>query len=457
MAELELPHGWWPREYQLPLWDYLEHGGDRAVAVWHRRAGKDTVAINYAAAEGAERVGNYWHMLPTAKQGRKVLWEAINRDGRKIIDQAFPASLRAGKREDDMLIRTRTGASFQVLGSDNYDAHIGSNPVHITFSEYSVADPRAWNYLRPVLAENRGTALWIYTPRGMNHGHKLYKAAQKAGWFTQILTADDTGVFTTQQLERERRELIEENGAEVGEMLFQQEYFCSFEAAVIGSYWGAEVAKAEREKRITAVPHDPSLPVYTIWDLGMDDATAIWFVQVAGPARLFVDYHESSNQTLAYYARVLKGQAEGSEHRRDYVYAEHFWPHDGKVRDLSAPEEINGMPVSAPQRKQVMEGLGVSPIRIVAKLPRDEGIKAARAMLATCWFDAARCEDGVDALRQYHREWDDERKIFDPNPPHDWTTHAADAFRYAAIALPTIAPGGRRKRERLAINTRGIV
>ncbi|HEV2111059.1 MAG TPA: hypothetical protein VGT99_06885, partial [Gammaproteobacteria bacterium] len=184
MADITLPNGWQPRPHQRRLWDYLEGGGRRAVAVWHRRAGKDSTAINWTAVAAHQRIGTYWHMLPTANQGRMVVWEGRDGLGRRLIDQAFPPALRAGERNDRMTMELRGGSVWQVVGSDNYDRLVGANPVGVVFSEWSLTDPRAWDYVRPILAENGGWALFIYTPRGKNHGFELYDIARHRGdWF----------------------------------------------------------------------------------------------------------------------------------------------------------------------------------------------------------------------------------------------------------------------------------
>jgi hypothetical protein len=168
-----LPYRWQARRYQLRLIHYLAKGGKRAVVVWHRRAGKDSVALNWIAQAAVQRTGTYWHMLPEARQGRKVVWDGIDRRGRRMIDQAFPPELREGKPNDtEMRLRLRGGSVFQVVGSDNYDALVGSNPVGVVFSEYSLARPAAWEYLRPILAENGGWAVFIFTPRGQTTGRR---------------------------------------------------------------------------------------------------------------------------------------------------------------------------------------------------------------------------------------------------------------------------------------------
>lgn len=221
--QILIPNEWNPRPYQRPLWKALNNGTKRAVAVWHRRAGKDSLSLNWTAKAMLQRVGVYWHMLPLNTQARKVVWDAIDKQGRRIIDQVFPVPLRKSVNASEMKIELWNGSIWQCVGSDNYNNLVGANPVGVVFSEYSLADPEAWDYLRPILAENDGWALFIYTPRGKNHGYKLFNTAKNAGWFVQKLTVDDTQAIPLEAIENERK-------AGMSESKIQQEFYCSFEA-----------------------------------------------------------------------------------------------------------------------------------------------------------------------------------------------------------------------------------
>jgi len=416
-----LPHRWQPRPHQMRLWDFLgraigpEPDGKRAVAVWHRRAGKDSLAVNFACLAAHRRVGNYWHMLPTARQGRKVIWEGIDRAGRRLIDQAFPPILRAGKSEEDMLIRLDIGSTWQVVGSDNFDSLVGANPVGVVFSEWALADPRAWDYIRPILAENGGWALFIYTARGRNHGATLFDMARKTeGWFAEKLTVEDTKVIEPSVIEDERR-------SGMADEMIRQEYYCSFEAALVGSYYGTLLEAAETEGRITPMKVDPTLPVVTSWDLGIGDSTSIWFAQASGSEIRLIDYYEASGVGLDHYATVLRERAA----KGGYRYGETLVPHDATQSELGTGRT----------RLETMRSLGIGRLRVIKRLGIDDGINAARVILPRCWFDTEACARGLDALRQYSRAWSEERKSFGERPAHDWTSHAADAFRYLAIGL----------------------
>lgn len=406
---IRLPNDWRPRPYQMPLWRYFERGGRHAVAVWHRRAGKDSLAVNLAAVKAHERVGTYWHLLPEARQGRKVIWDAIDRAGQRIIDQAFPPALRESTSEAEMRIRLKCGSVWQVVGSDNFNSLVGANPVGVVFSEYSIANPAARDFLRPILAENGGWQLFIYTARGRNHGADLYEmAAAHPDWFCQRLTVADTDVIPPSVLEDERR-------SGMSEEMIQQEYFCSFDAATPGAYYGRLLADAEADGRVGVAPHDPALPVETWWDLGIGDATAIWFAQRSGAEVRLIDYAEASGEGLAFYARLLS--------ERGYAYSRHVAPHDIAVRELGTGRS----------RLEMARELGLV-FEVAPRLSLEDGISAVRAMLPRCRFDRTRCGTGLAALGQYRKDWDDARKCFRSRPRHDWTSHAADAFRMGAVA-----------------------
>lgn len=411
MQNIKIPNRWRVRRYQLKLWHYLEKGGKRAVAVWHRRAGKDSLALNWTAVSALQRVGVYWHMLPLQTQARKVVWDGIDKQGRRIIDQVFPKELRQSCNSQEMKITLKNGSVWQCVGSDNYNALVGANPVGVVFSEYSIADPKAWDFIRPILAENDGWALFIYTPRGRNHGLTLFETASaNPDWFAQKLSVEQTKAVPLSAVEAERRAGMDED-------TILQEFYCSFDAALKGSYYGSYICSLENEGRITDVPHDPQKPVMTAWDLGVGDATAVWFYQQNGTAVNIIDYYEASGVGLEHYAKVLK--------EKPYVYTnDNIFPHDVRVHELG----------SGKSRLEMLAAWGIRG-RVLPRSNIEDGIAAVRLLLPRCRFDSKKCDKGLEALRQYQKAWDDTRKDFMPRPLHDWTSHAADAFRYLAVGI----------------------
>lgn len=411
MATIRIPNGWDPRSYQLPLWNYLESGGRRAVAVWHRRSGKDDVALHWSCSAALQRTGTYWHLLPQQTQARKAVWDAVNpHTGKRRIDEAFPKEIRELTRENEMLIRIRGGSTWQVVGSDNFDALMGSPPVGVTFSEYALSKPSAWAYIRPILRENDGWAVFISTPRGRNHLYDLFQYAETSeDWFTSHLPSPDTGVFSPEDLESERKELIAQYGKDLGEALFRQEYFCAWDAAIPGSIYGSLVEQAETDGRVTNVPYDPSQPVETWWDLGIGDATSIVFVQYAGQEIHLIDYHHDTGKGLEHYAKVLQD--------KPYVYSRHLWPHDGEARELGTGKS----------RQEVMRGYGFD-MEIVERQKVEDGINAVRQSFPRFWIHRE-LRDLIEALRQYRYEWDDKKQVLKSTPLHDWASDPADAVR----------------------------
>lgn len=421
--EILLPNAWRPRPYQRRLWSYLEQDGPRrAVAVWHRRAGKDEVCLHWAACAAMRRVGNYWHMLPEAGQARKAIWDAVNpHTGRRRIDEAFPVEIRETTREADMQIKFVNGSMWQLVGSDNFNSLVGAPPAGLVFSEFALANPAAWDYLRPILAENGGSALFMFTPRGRNHAWKLYDLARgNPGWFAELLTVEDTGAIPP-------RVIAEERASGMSEDMVRQEYFCNFDAALPGAYYGKLLQQAEREGRTGRVPWAPELLTHTAWDLGIGDSTAIWFCQIVGQESRIIDYYENFGVGLDHYAKILR--------EKPYVYGEHILPHDAQVADLSTGRS----------RLQTLAGLGIAG-RVLPREPNiEDGINAVRNLLPRCWFDAEKCGRGLEALRQYRCDYDVERDIYSARPRHDWTSHAADAFRYLARGLPEPGPPQARR------------
>lgn len=419
MGEVILPYHWRPRAYQLPAWVYMEGAeeGKRAVLVWHRRAGKDLFAINLCATKMYERVGTYWHILPTYKQGRKIVWDGFTRDGRKFRSH-FPPELVRSENLAEMKIELMNGSIYQVVGTDDIDSLVGTNPVGCVFSEYSLQDPGAWDYIRPILAENGGWAVFIYTMRGKNHGYKLLEMArQNPTWFAQLLVAGNEGTKREDGRPVISDEVIdEERKAGMDEALIQQEFYCSAEAPLVGSYYGPWMAKAQEENRIGSVPWEPILPVHTAWDLGIADEMAIWFYQqVYGEIRI-IDYYEAGGEGLAHYIKILK--------EKPYVYGRHCAPHDIEVRELGTGKS----------RRDTARSLGLN-FRVVQRHEVLDGIEAVRNVLPKCWFDENKCSRGLEALKTYRKEFDEKRKMFKPNPEHDWSSHAADAFRILVMGM----------------------
>lgn len=422
-VRIELPHNWRARPYQVPLWDYLKQGGKRAVANWHRRAGKDDVFLHHTACAAHERVGNYWYMLPEYSQARKSMWDSVNpHSGKRRIDEAFPIAMRKRTLENEMMIHFHSGSTFQLVGSDNFNSLVGSPPIGLIFSEYALSNPAAWAYLMPILEENGGWAAFNGTPRGKNHYKNLCELAKRSpAWFYQALNADETGVFTPQQLADILVQLQAIHGEDFGRSIFLQEYYNSFDAAIPGSIFGEWLDRARLQGRIKELKWQKEIPVYTGWDLGRTDATAIWWFQMVMGEIHLLDYFEKSLQDIDFYMNELRVRAK----RYGFKYGTHWLPHDARARTQAA----GGKSI----QQQVIDA-DVGRVVVARRLDHVDGIQAARKTLPRCWFDENRCEKGLEVLRHYHYEWDEEKRTFRSTPAHDWASHGASAFRTLSLS-----------------------
>lgn len=376
-----------------------------SVGVAHRRAGKTVARVNdliKAAILCPKPEPRFAYIAPFYAQAKDVAWQYLKR---------FAAPIPGVQtNESELRVDLPNGGRVRLYGADNYERMRGIYLDGVVLDEYGDMDPRAWaEVIRPALSDREGWADFIGTPKGRNHFCEMWERAQgDAEWFTQMLKASETKIVSEKELVDARKTMSEDQ--------FEQEYECSFQAAVQGAYYGREMTQAEKDKRIAAVPWEPKIPVHTAWDLGIGDSTAIWFCQQVGKEVRLIDYYESSGVGLDHYAKELKG--------KPYVYGEHILPHDADVKELGTGRS----------RRETLESLGIRP-RIIPAQSVDDGINAARLMLPRCWFEAAKCQRGIEALRQYRRDYDEKLKNFKSRPLHDWTSHAADAFRYLAMGL----------------------
>ena len=432
--QIALPNNWTPRSYQQRAWSYLRHGGKRAALCWARRHGKDDVSLHHTAMAAHERVGSYWHLLPEQAQARKAIWTQVNpHTGKKRIDEAFPNDLRARTNDQEMFIEFKNGSTWQIAGSDNYNSLVGSSPCGIVFSEYALANPAAWAYLRPILRENKGWAIFISTPRGRNHFYNMIELAKtEPDWFGEVVTCHDSHLLTKEELDADLRELQAEHGDTYGRSIWLQENFCSFDAAIPGAIWADSLDRLQLNGRIVDFDHSRSAPVFTGWDLGRTDDTAIWFYQFNGQEIDVIDYWADhgceiydSDAPEKSISHVLLDKAT----KYGYRYATHWVPHDARPRRLGmGGKSILQQFQDAAKLHQTLGKFAIAP-----KLDVQEGIQAARKTFQSCRFHKTKCDLGLQALRHYHREWDPERKIYLDTPVHDWSSHPADGWRTMAL------------------------
>ena len=428
----------------MPAWTYLERGGVHAELIWHRRAGKDDMALHWAAVAAFTRVGNYWHCLPKANQARKALWEAVNpHTGKRRIHEAFPIEISSSVNDHEMLIRFRNGSTWQVVGSDNYDSLVGSPPIGITFSEWPLCNPAAWAYLRPILAENKGWAIFNGSPRGKNHAYRTYLSAKKEpGHFAEILPAATTNVFTHDELESEKRQLVAEYGMDYGLSLFDQEYGCSFEAANIGAILGRALVQAQLDGRINDVPYDlDGSSIEISCDIGRRDATAMWFWQPCLGGFRIVDYDIDSGLDAEEWCDRLQKRCDD----RLYKLGKVWLPHDARAKTFSAKHTAVEI---------FLAKFGHQKVDVVPDATKADRINAARRVIQRCSFHEANTEAGRDGLSAWSYVYDEERKEFSKEPDHNWASHPGDGFSYGAMIMEERQPV--TEKEELPIKGLGV-
>lgn len=374
----------------------------------HRRAGKTVACVNElvkGAVDCAKPNPRFSYVAPFYSQAKDVAWTYVRQFTATIPNvQYFESELRAD---------LPNGGRVRLYGADNYDRLRGTYMDGVVLDEFGDMDPRAWQeVIRPSLSDRHGWAIFIGTPKGRNHFYDLWQQAQnEPEWFTLMLKASESGLIDDAELADARKAMTADQ--------YSAEYECSFEAAIFGAYYAREIERAEKDKRITSVPYEARVPVHTAWDLGVGDSTAIWFAQQVGKEIRFIDYLENHSVGMGWYANELR--------QKPYSYGLHILPHDAEAR-------IQGEEVKT--RAGILKDLGFTNQKILPPSNIQDGIETARVMFSRCWFDRTKCDQGLKALRQYHREWDDKHKVFHPRPMHDWSSHAADAFRMAALGLP---------------------
>jgi hypothetical protein len=431
MARIRLPNNWNPRPYQIPAWTYLENGGKHAELVWHRRSGKDEIALHRTACAAFERVAGYWHMLPEYSQARKAIWDAINpHTGKRRIDEAFPLELRKTTRNQEMMIEFKNGSTWQVVGSDNYNSLVGTAPAGLVYSEWGLANPNARAYLRPILAENNGWQMFITTPRGRNHAYTTLKAAERTpGQFAQILDARQTGVFTEERLQAELHTYIMEFGEEYGTAKFEQEYLCSFEAANLGAILARSIGIAEKEGRVSDdIDFDPNgAPIEISADLGRRDTATWWFWQPRiGGYHLF-DYDGGWGLDAEQWCDRLADKLRQYKLANGKPALGKIWlPHDARAKTFAAKHSAVEI---------FVKYFGADHVAITPDSKKADRINAARVLMPHIAFHRTKTEKGMNGLVSWSFEYDEEKKTFSSEPLHDWASHDGDGFSYGCLIM----------------------
>jgi hypothetical protein len=397
---IEIPYK--PREHQLRVHELLD-GKRFAVVVAHRRFGKTVAALNHLIREAVlneKETPRYAYIAPTYGQAKRVAWDYL-------VKYTTPLG---GTNNISELRVDFWGRRIQLYGSDNPDSLRGQYFDGVIIDEVGDQNPKIWtDIVRPALTDRKGWCLFIGTPKGHNHFKELRDRAEKEeGWGLLEFKASETGVVDETELKAAKNEM--------GEDKYRQEFECSFDAAVEGSYYGQMLNELEEKKHMQEIPREELSRTFTAWDLGMGDSTSIWVAQLVGTEVRLLDYYENHGVGLDHYVKWIKDN--------DYLKAEHILPHDVRVRELGTGKS----------RMEMLEESGLE-VKIAPRMGLDDGIQAVRRLLPRCWFNVPKVQIGLNCLRNYRRDYDEKRKIFYERPLHDWSSHGSDSFRYLALGL----------------------
>lgn len=420
MVDVTIPNNWEPRHYQLDALQAFADGKRRQIHIWHRRAGKDSFSLNLSAIMAHREIGTYWHLFPKHTQARKAIFFGMDAAGVRFLDQAFPPQIRKATRSQEMMLELACGSTWQMAGSDHYDTLVGSNVRGVVFSEYALADPAAWDYIRPIIRENDGWAIFITTYRGKNHAYRMeQKVKGNPAWFTsnlditQTRRADGTPVLTESDIAEEREEGM-------SEAMIQQEYYNSPLAAFPGAYWAQAMLDMQQQKRITRVAYEPALPVVVAFDLGLDDEMSLLYIQELNNEVRIID---SDSYRFTSIPDVCADMA-----KKPFEPVLLYLPHDAAVKGMN----------TMTTRERVFKNHGyktvIVPSPAGSKLP---GIDLGRQLLAQTWIDEG-LDRVLDSFSGYRTE---EKKnadgVFQLSPAHTFESHLADAWQCYAKGRKT--------------------
>jgi len=433
MNQIQIPYNFTPRDYQLDVFQALDgvEGKEdtrckRVFLMWHRRCGKDTMSAAYMFKEMFANPGIYYYFFPNYSQGKKVLWEQ-----REIMSMLYgfhdyrnygkPGSLIKTVNNQELKIELMNGSVFRIVGTDNIDTIVGTNPRGCVFSEYSLQDPKAWEYISPILAYNKGWAIFNGTPRGKNHFYHMYNNVKYSkNWHVSVMQTlypeeeNYTGLISNEMIDMERE-------AGKDEDVIAQEYGCSFSAAAKGSYYNDLIERARKQERVGEFPHEDSRWTETAWDLGYDDSTAVWFFQRLGSKIIVTDYYENHSQPLDHYIEMLQ--------LKGYRYNTHHLPHDAGHTNYQTGKTTADLFDECLKSSRIGGRVNLLPRKNV-----QAGIDLTRHMFSRFWFNEGTTSKGLELLSLYHKRYDEKRQVFLPQPVHDHSSHCADAFRYLAMS-----------------------
>ena len=393
-----------------------------AVLSCHRRFGKSVAIINHlikAALTNKLKNPRFAYIAPTYKQAKSIAWDYMKMFAGDIPGVRF--------HETELRCDLPNGSRITLLSSEQPDSLRGLFLDGVCIDEVAQIDPRLWNeIIRPALSDRKGFCYFIGTPAGMsNIFYELYQHALSDNkWLAYTAKASETKIIDQEELDAAK--------AQMGDAKYKQEFECDWIANIEGAIYGDIIKNLEEKKHLTRVGYDPALTVNTAWDIGVDDSTAIIFFQQLGNQIMVIDYYENNREGLPHYVQMIKD--------KDYVYGEHFAPHDIEVTEFS----------SGKTRREVAYQLGVR-FKILPKIPLEDGIHSLKMVLPKCWFDIESTKPLINALRHHHRKYNEKMKMFSNKPVKDWSSHAADSARYMALAI-TELPREKVAAQKTAVN-----
>lgn len=437
LKTVKLPHIYQERDYQRDAWDAFHSEGAHAgkdykvfVFNWHRRAGKDLTCWNMAIERTAEEPMSCKYAFPTNDMARDNLWESYTNDGLRFTD-FIPLDLRVRRHDNDdglndslKRIELLTGGSIRVISAHKPGRLRGGNSKIFVLSEFQAMDPQVIDIIMPIVEANGGILIINMTSNGDGAAKRMLEAWKNdPDVYVSILSVEDTPVFKRDQMVRIRRQTIERflargQSEEEANAFVDQEYYCSWDSPVVGAYFGAGMRRAKDDGRIRNLPYDAQLPVNTYWDLGIDDSMSIWFVQLIYNEVRLIDYYENSGEGISHYI--------GELNKKGYSYGKHFAPHDIEVRELT----------TGVSRKDTAKSLGINFETVQRPAKKQDGIDAIRNLLSRCYFDATKCKRGIDALKEYKKQWNEKMMVYSNEPVHNWASHGTDAFQTLALTNP---------------------
>lgn len=401
------------RWYQSEVFDAIENGeSKRVLYIAPRRCGKDVLGWNLAIRQCIKKTCLVFYVLPTYAQARKAIFDAIAIDGTKFLD-FLPKQLVESINQSEQKIRFKNGSLLQCIGGDTYDSSlVGTNPFAVILSEYALMPSDIFSFIRPILAANGGWCLIVSTPRGKNHLWHLWKLAQELPDWKVVLQK-------TSEIEHIDETVIAQERAEMEEGLYLQEYECSFDRGISGSYYGTYLDSLKLKGQICPVAWEPGLLTYTAWDIGVNDATTIIFFQTVGDGTVIriIDCYSNNNLGLDHYAKIIQ--------EKPYRYGKHFAPHDIKVREWGG---------GAVTRFEKARQIGID-FTLVDQVSIIDGIENVWTHFSKFWIDQDKCRSLINALENYRKEWDDAKQMYTNKPVKAWSNHYADALRYLCLAI----------------------